>query len=108
MKKILCLSLCCALISSNILGQKYTSLKTASKKLVNAYNDATKLLMQDNQDEATHLLEQLTSSEPKFIDAWLLLGELYNEQKDFVKGRDALEKVVSLDSDYASKTWIFK
>src|SRR5205807_1560697 len=75
------------LFSFSTSAQHYTTLKTASKKLVNAYNDATKALMQNNQQEATHILEELTSSEPKFIDAWLLLGELHNEQKDFVKGK---------------------
>jgi len=95
------------LFSFSASAQHYTTLKTASKKLSNAYNNATKSLMQDNQEEATRTLEQITSSEPKFIDAWVLLGELYNEQKDFVKGKDALEKGIALDSDYSSKSWYF-
>ncbi len=88
-------------------AQHYTTVKSASKKSYNALNEATQFLMRDDQQEARDLLENLTASDPKFIDAWLLLGELYNEQNDFIKGRSALNHVVELDSAYASKTWIF-
>src|ERR1041384_2043299 len=46
------------LSSFSVSAQHYTTLKTASKKQVNAYNDATKYLMQDNQEEAAHTLGQ--------------------------------------------------
>src|SRR5262249_38390329 len=64
-------------------------------------------LAEERYEEGTKALEQLTSDQPKFIDAWLLLGELYNDQKDFVKGRDALLHVIQLDANYSSKSWFF-
>jgi outer membrane protein OmpA-like peptidoglycan-associated protein/Tol biopolymer transport system component len=93
--------------SSSISAQNYIKLKNASRKSVDAFNTATKYLMQDDQQHALDQLEELTREEPKFIDAWLLLGELYNEQKKYLKGKEALEKVVLLDPDYASKAWFF-
>ena len=43
------------------------------------YNDATKAIMTDNYEAATKVLTQLTASDPQFIDAWILLGELYKK-----------------------------
>jgi hypothetical protein len=37
----------------------------------------------------------------------LLLGELYNEEKFYDKGRVALLEVMKLDPKYSSKSWFF-
>jgi flagellar motor protein MotB len=88
-------------------GQGYTTLKNASKKSLTSYNEATKYLMQDNLLDAQKVLEKLTTDDPRFIDAWLLLGELYKENKDFERGKSALEKVIAIDPEYSSKGYFF-
>jgi tetratricopeptide (TPR) repeat protein len=90
-----------------VFGQNYSTFKTASKRSMGVYNDATKAIMADNYEEATKLLTQLTAVDSKFIDAWILLGELYKEQGDFEKGKAALDKAISLDPDYSSKANFF-
>lgn len=63
--------------------------------------------MVENYSDALKGLEQLTTAEPKFIDAWLLLGELYKEEGNYEKGKQALEMVVDIDPDYSSKGYYF-
>lgn len=101
------LPLCFILFIKVACAQHYSTLKTASKKSLSAYNEATKLIQLENYSDAKTSLEQLTTSDPEFIDAWLLLGELYKEEGDFTKGKAALEKVVSLNPDYSSKGYFF-
>lgn len=94
-------------LSTHLLAQNYSSVKNASKKTLAAWKDAADLIAREDYPEATDALLNLTQSEPKFIDGWLMLGELYNEQKEFDKGRSALLEVMKLDPAYASKSWFF-
>ncbi|MEO6168783.1 MAG: OmpA family protein [Chitinophagales bacterium] len=104
MKKFTFIFLPCLLLQYSIVqAQHYTTLKNASKKTLQAYNDVTRLIMVENYGDALKGLEQLTANDPKFIDAWLLLGELYKEEGNFEKGKLSLEKVVEINPDYSSK-----
>ena len=95
------------IFSFSAFAQNYTTVKNASKKTMNAWKQANNLIARDDYMEATAALVSLTSDEPKFIDGWLLLGELYNEQSMYDKGRSALLHVMNLDPNYSSKSWFF-
>jgi outer membrane protein OmpA-like peptidoglycan-associated protein len=88
-------------------AQNYSSVRNASKKIIAKFDDVKKLIMQENLTDAAHMLEQLTVSEPEFIDGWLLLGELYKEEGNYKSGKLALEKAIVLDDDYSSKGYFF-
>ena len=88
-------------------AQNYSSVRNASKKIIAKFDDVKKLIMQENLTDAAHMLEQLTVSEPEFIDGWLLLGELYKEEGNYKRGKLALEKAIVLDEDYSSKGYFF-
>ncbi|MFI5135315.1 MAG: hypothetical protein ACHQD9_05645, partial [Chitinophagales bacterium] len=103
----LLLSICFLLISFSLQAQNYTTVKNASKKSLTAWKQANDLIARDDYQEAISSLEKLTSDDPKFIDGWLLLGELYNEQNFYDKGRMALLQSMKLNPDYASKSWFF-
>lgn len=107
MKPVALIALFTFLCYAFAAGQNYTSVKTASKKTLAAWKEANDLIARGNYSDASNVLAQLTVDEPAFIDGWLLLGELYNEEKKFDEGRRALLRVVSLDRGYASKTWLF-
>ena len=106
-KCLLILSLFTLLFSPEVRAQNYTTVKNASKKTIAAWKRANEFLAREEYPEGIAAFEQLTASEPKFIDGWLLLGELYNEQKMFDKGRMALLQVMMLDPNYSSKSWFF-
>ena len=94
-------------ISGILVAQDYTTLKTASKKTLQAYNVATKQIMLDNYSQAILSMEALTSKEPRFIDGWLLLGELYKEAGNYDMAKQSLEKVAEIDATYSSKGYFF-
>lgn len=94
-------------ISGILVAQDYTTLKTASKKTLQAYNEATKQIMLDNYSQAILSMEALTSKEPRFIDGWLLLGELYKEAGNYDMAKQSLEKVAEIDATYSSKGYFF-
>lgn len=105
-RKILILLLC-FFTGHYAQAQHYTTIKNASKKTLQAYNEATKQIMIENYSAAKEQLEKLTATEAQFVDAWLLLGELNKEEGDFEKGKQALEKAISIAPDYASKSYFF-
>ena len=95
------------LFSFSLSAQNYSTVKNASKKTIAAWKQANDLISREDYTEAMASLGQLTIDEPKFIDGWLLLGELYNDQKLYDKGRMALLQVMKLDPSYSSKSWFF-
>lgn len=101
------LSLFLLTVTTNLVAQNYTSVKNASKKVLAEWKQANNLISYEDYRGATDALVSLTRSEPGFIDAWIMLGELYNEQNQFDEGRQALLQAVNLDPNYASKAWFF-
>jgi len=87
-------------------AQNYTTVKDASKKSLASWKQANDLFMHDDYEEATPVLQKLTLDDPKFIDGWLLLGELYSAQNLYDKERVALLQAMKLNPDYSSRSWI--
>ncbi|MBA3647746.1 MAG: PD40 domain-containing protein [Chitinophagales bacterium] len=88
-------------------AQKYSTYKNASKRSLKAYGDASQYVIGKNYSGASKTLEELTAADPTFIDAWIMLGEVYKEQGNYVKAKESLEKAISLDPAYSWRELFF-
>ncbi|GDX52227.1 hypothetical protein LBMAG27_12740 [Bacteroidota bacterium] len=95
------------LSSSKCDAQNYHNLNTATKKALKYYADGKDLLNAQKDAEAIKPFEQAVTEDPVFIDAWLMLGELYNENQEYEKGKKAFETSFSLKPDARSSAYYF-
>ncbi len=95
------------LLATNCSAQPYTTVKTADRPTLALWKQANDWIMKQRYDKAAGILEELVHKKPRFIDAPLLLGELYLYQKEYHKSLSALDRVLQLDSFYNAKTWLF-
>ena len=80
---------------------------TKSQKAIKCYESATKDLQQKKYPDAEKELGKAIKADSLFIEAWLLLGDLFTDQK---KNNDALNcynKAVLIDPDYYPGTYYF-
>jgi outer membrane protein OmpA-like peptidoglycan-associated protein/tetratricopeptide (TPR) repeat protein len=82
---------------SNLHAQK---LSTKSKKAATLYKNATAFYAADKFELAKKPLYQAIKKDPSFIDAYILLSEVYYEQKDYQQQINFLEKAISIDSTF--------
>lgn len=88
------------MLVNSVLAQEYVTNKTVNpkaKKLFEKYEEARK---QWKPEESLKYLEKALEEEPNWINAHIEVASIYNAQKDFIKAKAALEKVVQLDSTY--------
>ena len=107
MKYLFLLLLSFALMHVAVYAQQYTTIKNASKKTIQAFDEANRMIMSQNYAGAIQQLENLGQADEKFIDGWLLLGELYKEEGNYERAKFALERVIVLDDEYSSKCYFF-
>lgn len=80
---------------------------TATKKAVKYYNEATQLLSVQKNMQAINPLQNAIQEDPLFIDAHLLLGELYGNQKQYEKAKEEITIGLNLNPDYQPRYWYF-
>ncbi len=95
------------LSSSKCSAQNYHNLNTATKKALKYYADGKELLKAQKDAEAIKPFEQAVTEDPIFIDAWLMLGELYNENLQYEKAKNAFETSFNLKPDARSSAYYF-
>ncbi|TSA51232.1 MAG: hypothetical protein D4R43_01045 [Sphingobacteriales bacterium] len=94
-------------IFNSTLAQNYHNLNTATKKALKYYSDGKDLLNVQKDAEAIKPFEQAVTEDPLFIDAWLMLGELYNENQQYEKAKNAFETSFTLKPDARSSAYYF-
>jgi outer membrane protein OmpA-like peptidoglycan-associated protein len=73
---------------------------TKSEKAIKAYEKATKYYdMYDNESAITYLLEALKIDD-EFIEAYMLMGDIYSDTKAYEKAVTNYRKAISLDSTF--------
>lgn len=87
--------------------QDFHNLNTATKKALKLYSDGKELLNEQKDAEAIKPFEQSVIEDPIFIDAWLILGELYNETQQYEKAITAFETSFTLKPDARSSAYYF-
>jgi outer membrane protein OmpA-like peptidoglycan-associated protein len=86
------------LISSFASGQdRY---HTRSRKAVSLYESAGREYTLLNYPEAVKLLTHAVKIDSRFIEAWLLLGQVYTDSDQTEKSVEAYKKAISLDPDF--------
>lgn len=81
-------------------GSAQSKLTSRNKSAIKDYNEAVRLYGARKTKESKVALLSATKKDPKFIEAYLLLGDLYHQKKDYSSELDVLKKAVSIDSTY--------
>jgi outer membrane protein OmpA-like peptidoglycan-associated protein len=71
-----------------------------SKKAVNLYNQALSKASDGEYQEGIKLIREALKIEPKYIDAYLTLGGIYGELKDYRNAVQSYDAARSIDSFY--------
>jgi outer membrane protein OmpA-like peptidoglycan-associated protein len=87
------------LIFSLLVAQEHT-FTSASSRAVRYYQQAESHFIRGNMPEAERLLMRAVNSDGRFIEAWLLLGDVYGEQDKMQEARHAFEQAVAIDEKF--------
>lgn len=82
-----------------------TKLTTKNKTAIKLYEDARKFYGLGKVREASDALLQAIERDKDFIEAHLLLGDIYHNQKEHLKELEILKKAVSIDSTFFPTTY---
>ncbi len=85
------------LVSNLSQAQKLT---TKSKKAAELYKEAGSYFSNDQFERAKLPLNDAIKKDPDFLEAYLLLSEVYYEQKDYQNQANILETVIEKDSTF--------
>ena len=92
----------CSLTIANCLFAQYDPGKI-NKKAVSLYTQALQKAESGNFKDAIDLLNQSINVDAKYVDAYLSLGGIYGEIKNYKSSTDNYEKAFSLDSNYTNE-----
>jgi len=81
------------------VAQKNTYTIT-NKKAIELYQKALEAYDKYDLESSTKLLEESINKEPKFIEAYLMLTQAYNEQNLVDKAIDAANKAIAINPDF--------
>jgi outer membrane protein OmpA-like peptidoglycan-associated protein/tetratricopeptide (TPR) repeat protein len=93
------LVLFCLLPIANCLFAQYDPFKI-NKKATSLYAQALEKAQGGNFREAINLLNQSVTIDSKYVDAYLSLGGIYGEVKNYKSSIENYEKAFALDSNY--------
>lgn len=71
-----------------------------NKKALNLYNQALSKASDGEYTEGIRMIREALKIEPKYIDAYLTLGGIYGEMKDYKNAVESYEAARSIDSFY--------
>jgi len=91
----------CSCLISVANAQKYNP-ETVNKKASEAYAEAINILQNDaDVKNALPVLNKAIEYDAKFVDAYLSLGGVYGELKDYANSISNYQKAFAIDSDYS-------
>ncbi len=73
---------------------------SVNKKAADIYSKALNKAGEGEYIEAIRMLGQAVKMEPKFLDAYLSIGGIYGEMKNYRKAAENYEKAIAIDSIY--------
>jgi outer membrane protein OmpA-like peptidoglycan-associated protein/tetratricopeptide (TPR) repeat protein len=83
----------------NCFGQTYNP-EAVNKKASETYTKALNMLQMGERAEVIPVLQKAISYDANFVDAYLSLGGVYGELKDYANSVANYEKAISMDSIY--------
>ena len=90
------------LLLSNCVNAQYDPTKI-NKKAFSVYMQAMEKANGRDFKAAIDLLEQCITLEPKYADAFLSLGGVYGQLKNYTKSTENYEKAFAIDSNYTNE-----
>jgi outer membrane protein OmpA-like peptidoglycan-associated protein/tetratricopeptide (TPR) repeat protein len=96
-KLILCIT---SLICLTSYSQPYNP-ATIDKKAVLLYNQALERAQNENLALAAGLLRQSIEIDKKYVEAYLALGSVYGQMKNYKSAVENYEKAIALDPDFS-------
>lgn len=97
--KLFCTIIIASVFTCQISHAQYDPEKI-NKKVAALYEQAITIAQDGNFPEALKILQQAVAKEPGFLDAWLSIGGLHGEMKQYQQAITAYEKAKSIDSNY--------
>lgn len=82
-------------ISSCTVAQNQYSV--SNKKAIKVFEEGYNLAMKREDDKAIKKLEEALKIEPRFAEAYALLGEIYLDKKDYVKAEQYYTQLIELN-----------
>jgi outer membrane protein OmpA-like peptidoglycan-associated protein/tetratricopeptide (TPR) repeat protein len=98
MKKNILLFIFCFLFVLSTAGQE--SYSTSSRRAIGLYKNAGREYQLLNYQRAVELLLEATKIDNEFIEAWLLLGQVYTDANSIEKSIDAYKTAINLDAGF--------
>lgn len=77
-----------------------------SKKAVKQYEEALALYDQRQYAASATALEKLTADEPKFIEAFYMLAQVYDDMREGEKTIAPLQKALAIDERFYPEGWL--
>src|SRR5205809_3982682 len=90
----------CFCLVSVARAQNYNP-EAVNKKAADTYAKAIEILQNDDVKNAIPLLNKSVEYDPKFVDAYLSLGGVYGELKDYANSVANYQKAFAIDSTYS-------
>jgi outer membrane protein OmpA-like peptidoglycan-associated protein len=101
MRKIPVFFICLFVLVNNLFAQ-YDPLKIG-KKAFALYTQAIQKAEAGDFEGAVNLLDECINIEPKYADAFLSLGGVYGQMKNYKSSTDNYEKAFAIDSNYTNE-----
>ncbi|WP_075602613.1 OmpA family protein [Saccharicrinis aurantiacus] len=76
------------------------SLTTKNKKAASLFQKATSFYSSDKYNLTIQALDQALNKDENFIEAYLLLADVYHQQEDFDSEKSSLLKAIEIDSTF--------
>ena len=92
MRLFFCFLILC--FSTSIFAQEYATDRTVSAKVLSAYDDAFRAASVNNFSDAEKSLLRALEKEPTFLDARMLLGDVYYQQGKYLEAESEYEYVL--------------
>ena len=93
-------------INDTKYSQNYNP-EAVNKKASDTYTKALEMLQMGARKEVIPVLQKAISYDAKFVDAYLSLGGVYGELKDYANSVANYEKAISIDSIYTKYYLVF-
>ena len=104
MRIILLILILCCVGNKHICSQQ--EINTDSKKAINAYNQGVKMYTLHNYAEAIDLLKQAIEADQNFINAYLVLAEVYTDDNQYEKAIEAYKKGLGINPLFYPRGYI--
>ena len=104
MKKLLWILL--LLPALQLAAQPNRTYTIKDKKAIKAFEEALVVYDQFNYTQALDMMIKLTNEKPDFIEAQLMLAQLYDETGQTDKAIDPLKKAIQLDEQFYPAAWM--